>query len=80
MRSIPGDSSAGNRPQDDRMIERSGNANEVVRLFQRLRGDLDILLAGSTLFPILAHPSLEALAGGGIAIAELQGGDFGIGD
>src|SRR5947208_6036462 len=49
-------------------------------LFPRFRSDLDVLLARGALFPVFTYPGIEALAGGGIAIAEFQRGDFRIGN
>src|ERR1019366_9147568 len=50
------------------------------RLLQRLGLDGNVLLAFGAFFPVFFHPGFVALAGGGVASGEGDGGDFGIGD
>src|ERR1035441_10233705 len=50
------------------------------RLLQRLGLDGNVLLASGALFPVFFYPGFVALAGGGVASGEGDGGDFGIGD
>src|SRR5215472_2560683 len=45
-------------------------------LIQPLRLKCDVLLAGRSLFPVLAHPGFPALAGRGVTAAKGQGGDL----
>src|SRR5579884_498207 len=49
-------------------------------LLQRLWCELDVLLAGSALFPVFLDPRFEAFACGRIAIAKFEGGDVGVGN
>ena len=49
-------------------------------LFQRFRLNRNVLLARGALLPVLLDPGFVALPGGGVAAAEGDGRDFGIGN